>query len=525
MKVTTKVAAGAAMLVGLLLVALVQDVSLIRQLASTHRMLSEDRFTAVTTTLELLRSMELVEERLLKLSVTRDAAYREQIDRLGNEFETRLSEQMSLSLPDEERAAVDALRTRWQEWRQALADRGDILLAAKPPERDEVRATLLERTDAVRAQALALMAVLRSGIEVDVQRSEAQARRGERDSRIFAAIAVGWGVVFVSLVFWSLNGPLSRLIAATRSVAAGRYTKLSPTGADELSELARAFDAMVERLDEVDRMKRDFVWSVSHELKTPLSAMQETTQLLADGLAGPLTDKQRRMLELNIDAGNRLSGMLSRMLDLSRLEAGAVVYDVRPVDLNQLLGEAMQGFETRLQDKDLSPVVTMPDAPVIIHGDAEWLTQVFDNLLENAIKFSPPHQRLWVGLEVFDAGAPASAPARMASVFAQGRCALVRVGDEGPGIPADASERIFERFFQVQRQRRVGAGVGLGLAICKDIAAAHGGGLWTAPREGAGCDFFVALPMPLLSSTNDAKAPTEGHANSSVEDASCVPSG
>lgn len=521
MKVTTKVAAGAGLLVGLLLVALAQDVSLIRKLASTHRMMSEDRFTAVTTTLELLRSMELVEERLLKLSVTRDPAYREQIDRLGNEFEMRLSEQQSLSLPLNEKAAVDDLRARWQEWRHALADRGDILLAAQPPERDEVRATLLKRTDAVRAQALTLMTVLRTGIEVDVERSEAQARRGERDSQIFAAIAVAWGVIFVALVFWSLNGPLSRLIAATRSVAAGRYTKLSPTGADELSELARAFDAMVERLDEVDRMKRDFVWSVSHELKTPLSAMQETTQLLADGLAGPLTAKQRRMLELNIDAGNRLSGMLSRMLDLSRLEAGAVVYDVRPVDLNQLLAVAVQGFETRMQDKELTPLVTMPKDPVVIYGDAEWLIQVFDNLLENAIKFSPPRQRLWVEMQVFESQAPASAPLRMASVFAQGRCAVIRVGDEGPGVPASAAEKIFERFFQVQRQRRVGAGIGLGLAICKDIAAAHGGGLWTAPREDRGSDFFVALPMPLVTSEADSQDP----ANSTKEDASCVPSG
>lgn len=522
MKVTTKVAAGAGLLVGLLLVALAQDVTLIRRLASTHRMLSEDRFTAVTITLELLRSMELVEERLLKLSVTRDPAYRDQLDRLGDEFEAQLSAQQSLSLPDEEQAALGELRKHWQQWRQALSADGDALLVATPPQRDEMRATLLKHTDAVRAQALTLLGTLRTGIEVDVERSEAEARRGERDSRIFATIAVAWGVVFVALVFWSLNGPLSRLIAATRSVAAGRYTKLAATGADELSELARAFDAMVERLDEVDRMKRDFVWTVSHELKTPLSVMQETTQLLADGLAGPLTDKQKRMLELNIDAGARLSGMLSRMLDLSRLEAGAVVYDVRPVPLGSLLRAATKGFEARLQEKRLNLEVTTPDTPVVIHGDAEWLVQVFENLLENAIKFSSPQKNIRVNLEIVDGQPPPSAPTRLSSLFAKGPCAVVRVEDEGPGVPAAAREKIFDRFFQVQTQRRVGAGIGLGLSICRDVAAAHGGGLWVTSGDGVGSCFFVVLPLPLVTSETDA---SERLNRGTTEDAACAPSG
>lgn len=523
MKVTTKVAAGAAVLVGLLLVALARDASLVRRLASAHRTLSEDRFTAVTSTLELLRSLELVEERLLKLSVTKDPAYRDQLDRVGAEVEVRIAGQLALSLPDEELAEVQRLGARWRAWREALTLHGEPLVSAAAPEREQVRATLLGLVSEVREQAVTVMQVLRRGIEIDVERAQAEARRGERNSMLFAGLAVVWGVIFVALVVGSLNGPLSRLIAATRSVATGHPIKLSPKGADELSELARSFDAMVDRLDEVDRMKRDFVWSVSHELKTPLSAMQETTQLLADGLAGPLTEKQRRMLELNIDAGRRLSGMLSRMLDLSRLEAGAVTYDVRPVDLTTLVATAVQGFEARLREKGLTPSVTLPDQPIVIHGDADWLMQVFDNLLENAVKFSPPDRRLWITLELVEHQAPASAPARLAPLFAH-PCAVISVADEGPGVPPEAHERIFERFFQVQRQRRVGAGVGLGLAICKDIVAAHGGGLWVSSRDEQGSRFSVALPLPAIQPVREGSSEDLTTEGSGRRDVACAPS-
>lgn len=497
MKVTTKVAAGAAVLLGLLLVVVVLNVTLVRHLASAHRTLSEDRFTAVTTTLELLRTLELIEERLLKLSVTRDQAYRDQIDRLGAEVEASLETQRLLELPPAEKKAVETLLELWREWRVALEVQGEALVAPGPlPGRSEVRTALLSHTDGVRAQSVALLQMMRKGIETDVETAVEQARQGERTSGVLALVALGAGIAFVVTVFWSLNGPLARLINATRSVGAGRYTPLAPRGSDELSELARAFDRMVERLDEVDRMKRDFVWSVSHELKTPLSAMQETSQLLADELAGPLTPKQKRMLALNIDAGRRLSGMLSRMLDLSRLEAGAVTYDVRPVDLRALVQTALLRFEARLLEQTLDAQARLPESPLVIHGDADWLSQVVENLLENAIKFSPPNKRLTLSVATHDGPLPPSLPASLAPPFDAGRWALVQVEDEGPGIPSGSHEHIFERFFQVDRKRRVGSGVGLGLAICKDVVQAHAGAMWVTDSETGGCVFHVALPRP-----------------------------
>lgn len=495
MKVTTKVALGAGLLVAVLLLALARDVALVRGLATAHRTLSEERFSAVTTTLEMLRTLELVEQGQAKLLVTRDADYRVRIDRHAATFEGLLAGQRALSLPETESHAVEAVAKSWELWRTTAAARFDVLARATAPERDALRAELVERIRAVRAEAATLFTVVRAGIERDVARSERIADEGERDSRRLAALAVLLAVLFVLVTFWSLNGPLSRLLAATRHVGSGRYAKLAPRGSDELSVLARAFDSMVERLDEVDRAKRDFVSLVSHELKTPLAAMQETTNLLAEGLAGPLTDKQRRMLALNLDAGRRLSAMLSRLLDVARLDAGAVTYDVSEVDVRALLAEAHQAFDARLAEGRLTAMVSLPDEPVVVHADRDWLLQVFENLLENAVKFSEPERRIWLALRIVSHPEEAGRPAR--ALVGRGACALVTVSDEGPGIPEEARERVFTRFYQVEKRRRSGAGVGLGLSIVRDIVAAHGGVVWVDGRVEGGSVLSVALPLPV----------------------------
>ena len=295
-----------------------------------------------------------------------------------------------------------------------------------------------------------------------------------------------------------LSPPLGQLIEATRRVAEGRFAKVSMSGRDELATLSRAFDEMIDRLDEIEQMKSQFLSRVSHELKTPLAAMQETNQLLYEELAGPLTDKQRRLLHLNLDAGRRLSSMLTRLLDLSRLEAGAVRYAVQELNLNDLIAASFQEFEGQMRDKSLLPALVLSPEPLPIEGDRDWLMQIFENLLENAVKFSTRGKRLTMTsrLADFSAADIAALPCRARACLSKSPCAHVQVTDEGAGIPPQALEQVFERFFQVQGQRKVAGGVGLGLAICQDIVAAHGGAIYaTSPGQGQGSTFHVLLPL------------------------------
>ena len=156
---------------------------------------------------------------------------------------------------------------------------------------------------------------------------------------------------------------------------------------------------MTERLDELDRMKRDFVSKVSHDLKTPLSSMQETISALLDELPGPLTPKQRQLLELNRDGGKRLSAMLSKLLDLSRIEAG-LEPDFQMVDVVQLVRHSVERMNAARRERGLQTSIAEPVRRLLVRGDSAGLAQVFDNLLENAIKFSPSGAE--VGVTIVD---------------------------------------------------------------------------------------------------------------------------
>src|SRR6185295_14786427 len=133
----------------------------------------------------------------------------------------------------------------------------------------------------------------------------------------------------------SILRPLDALARGTREVAAGRFhARIDASTGDEFARVARDFNSMTERLGELDRLKKDFVAKVSHDLKTPLSSMQETNRALLDHMAGPLSDKQRRLLELNAESGQRLSAMLGKLLDLSRAEAG-LRPTLQTIDMNE----------------------------------------------------------------------------------------------------------------------------------------------------------------------------------------------
>lgn len=498
MKVTTKVATGAFILIALLFLLLVRNLELVRDLTRDHQALFEVRFSAVVSALELIKLIEQVEERTLKFTVTRDPAYAAHLEKLSADLSSVLDQLKSSGLVEGERALLNALSQGFDEHEQLFDPRIGDLPTATPEEREALRDEVIARLAALRKIAAQLLAELQDNTADEVALARARAIESERASWWLAAISICWALLFVLIIVRAVNRPLGQLIEATRRVAEGRFAKVSMTGRDELATLSRAFDEMIERLDEIEQMKSHFLSRVSHELKTPLAAMQETNQLLYEELAGPLTDKQRRLLQLNLDAGRRLSSMLTRLLDLSRLEAGAVRYDVHQHNLNDLLATSFQEFEGQMRDKSLGAVLDLSPGALSIEGDRDWLMQVFENLLENAVKFSSVGRRISMTSAVADLTLTeiAALPARASACLAKAPCAHVQVIDEGAGIPPQALEQVFERFFQVEGQRKVAGGVGLGLAICQDIVAAHGGVIYaTSPGPGLGSTFHVLLPL------------------------------
>ncbi len=500
MRVATKVATGSGLLAALLIGVLTYFVLVVRQLVGVNQELTAVHFRTTTVTLELLHQLDQLEQNARKFFVTRDPGYADRVSDARDAFASGLAELESLAPRGGEPVAVNHLAEQWRQFafapvpRQEMASR---LAATSDPELLEVLAAPLEK---LHLQTWAVLTASRDGIATQVRRAVHAGRAAQRLSLVVAGLALLLAVLIVVLTVRSIKEPLQRLTEGTRTVARGTFTyQLDTSRGDEFAELAEDFNTMVRRLEELDQMKREFVSHVSHELKTPLVAMQETNRLLLDGPPGPLTERQQRLLELNLQGSRRLSAMISNLLDLARLEAGVMRYDFRPHDLGALTRTAASELEAWAQEKGVGFDLDVPSTPLAVHCDADRISQVLVNLLDNAVKFSPGEGVVTVKVHV-EAPLPPSAPRDLLLPLADPasgqRYAVLEIADHGPGIPDRNKRLVFEKFHQAEKgSKQASAGVGLGLAICREILHAHAGEIWVADNHPKGCVFTVVLPL------------------------------
>src|SRR5436190_17098287 len=202
-----------------------------------------------------------------------------------------------------------------------------------------------------------------------------------------------------------------------------------------LSRLLHENKRMAARLVEVDQIKKNIISHVSHELKAPLASMQETTHLMLERIPGPLTDKQKRLLELNMQSGKRLAQMIGNILDLSRLEAGIVEYEMQRSDLADLIHNVVMELSSEAREKSLHLLSDIQREPLMIDCDPNRMVQLFTNLLDNAIRFSKKGGS--VGIHVRSVREfprmPQAARTRMSRRTPSSGFALIGISDSGPG--------------------------------------------------------------------------------------------
>jgi PAS domain S-box-containing protein len=233
------------------------------------------------------------------------------------------------------------------------------------------------------------------------------------------------------------------------------------------------------RLRELDKMKSDFVSNVSHELRTPLTAIKGSVDNMLDGITGPLNEKQGRYLSRIKSNADRLTRLINNILDLSRIEAGKI--DLRPANFSvvPLAKEVAEVLRAVAAEKLISLEVTSPDDGVNAWADRDKVTQVLMNLIGNAVKFTPEHGKVTVGVE------------RNGNDWVQ-----VSVADTGPGIVPEEGNKIFAKFYQIaQAANQKTKGTGLGLAISKALVEMHGGKIWVESEIGRGCTVSFTLPV------------------------------
>jgi PAS domain S-box-containing protein len=232
-----------------------------------------------------------------------------------------------------------------------------------------------------------------------------------------------------------------------------------------------------ERLLELDKLKDEFVALVSHELRTPLTSIRGYLELVLDGEAGDLTEEQRQFLGVVERNADRLLALVGDLLFLAQVEAGKLTLEVGAVDVAALASQSVEAAQPLAEDKNIT--LTLAAGPVpLLAGDNARISQLVDNLISNALKFTPDRGRVDVRAHALDGSA------------------VIEVRDSGIGIPVDEQGRLFERFFRSSNatERQI-QGTGLGLAISKAIVDAHGGQINVASEVNAGTTFRVSLPI------------------------------
>jgi signal transduction histidine kinase len=263
-------------------------------------------------------------------------------------------------------------------------------------------------------------------------------------------------------------------IAAQAQVFELLTTPLRDEDGDISGAVAVGHDVTAYR--QLDRLRTNFVSDVSHELRTPLTAIKGFVETLQDGAAADPAVRDRFLNTIAIET-ERLTHLTNDLLLLTRADAGRLDLHLTPTDLVACIQRAVAQLEGRAREKRIAIATELPDDPVSVQADADRIHQVLVNLLDNAIKFTPPGGRVVVSVDDH----------------------RVTVTDTGPGIPADEMPHIFERFYRGDRSRaRQGTdGSGLGLAIAKAIVEAHGGQIWATSESGEGATFRFTLSLAL----------------------------
>ncbi|MBI2724075.1 MAG: HAMP domain-containing protein [Chloroflexi bacterium] len=315
------------------------------------------------------------------------------------------------------------------------------------------------------------------------------------------AIALAVSVAVSYFISRSISGPLARITQASIQMSRGNYDVHIPIrGEDEVGRLSEAFNAMAKEVNSSQRMMKDLLANVSHELKTPLTSIQGYSQAMLDGAANSPEDLQEASRVIFHEA-MRMRALVDDLLLLSQIESGQVAMQHTHVSIGALLERMLERFQWSLRDAEITAQMRIDATVPQVHGDERRLEQVFSNLIENAVRHTPAGGTVTI----------AAANQPDGSVRAS-------VHNTGSFIPAEDQPRVFERFFQVDRARarkeggRAGSS-GLGLAIVAEIMEAHGGTVRAVSDATAGTEFVLTFPDPRRADVKNGRVTPQPRRN------------
>ena len=276
-------------------------------------------------------------------------------------------------------------------------------------------------------------------------------------------------------------GPLREMSRAAKKLMVGQYdVRVRVHGKDEVAELAVAFNQMTQALDNLERMRNSFVANVSHDLRTPMTTISGFIDGILDGVIPP--DQHTHYLQVVSDEVRRLSRLVTALLDVSRLQAGDRKFDMKPFDICEMGRQILISFEQKIDSKKLGVEFECEDERMFVLADRDAIHQILYNICDNAVKFSYEGGKLRMSFSWSE------------NEFSRERKAMIRVFNEGQGIPAEDIPFVFERFYKGDKSRSLDkSGVGLGMFISKTIIEAHRETITVSSEHGKNCEFIFTL--------------------------------
>ncbi len=432
---------------------------------------------------EISKHSKIMYEKLLEMEANdkkyrllNKEIYREYFEQGKANFETSMEQVLALDshqyqLSEEWKNLAEEYNTFWNG---KSVDVGDVVIGERWAPEAMVN-SWLERI--VQAQLVneheieqALLAINEGG------------KRSVRNGLVGMGVTILAGLMAAYFLSRSILFPLQRLKEAIQKVSMEKeHEEIQLNRTDEFGELVTTFNEMSRQLKEEEELRSEFIATLSHEIRTPLSSIRESVNMLLEGVLGKTNEKQRKFLEIAGTEIARITDLLNYLLDVSRLEVESRRVTPKPLDPNELVFEVVQSFISQARKKKLTlKFFRMPKPPVVI-GVAKELQQVFHNLLDNAMKFSPKNGLVTV--KVYLDSARKEHP-----------MLVIEISDQGPGVSEDEQNLIFTKYYRAKTARKGMDGVGLGLNISKRIIQFHDGEIYVKNNRDGGCSFYCLLP-------------------------------
>ncbi len=453
----------------------------LRQLTALSTRLVSYHYPAIETAQRLLASLYAQLKSEKKYHAVQDMVFLKDFDDEAEEFrQTLMSLRAQETVADAQKLLqdIEQLHEKYQ-----ILFRGESGEAMGVPPKPV--AGYLTRRDALIAQMTTTLdsyiGLHEARVSTVVTDSRARSAQAEAIMQQLVIVAILVGLGLAGVASYSILHPLRRVQEYIRQIGQGKFgASVEVKAPSDLRELVETVNWMGKKLQELDDMKAEFLAHVSHELRTPLTSIWAGTQLLLDEIPGPVSREQRETLQIMTDSSQRLIHLISTLLDLSKMEAGMMEYRIAPTDLKRVAEGSVKKVRLLAEAKHIQILTQSPRGSVWVPVDGARIEQVLDNLLSNALKFSPEGAAVNLRME----SDPEAGVVR------------VSVVDTGAGIPPEDLPHIFERFYQGRMQAgNTVAGSGLGLALAKKVVEAHAGRIWAESELGKGTTVHVILPL------------------------------